>query len=52
MKASLKYPGAKWSMAEWIIDHFPPHRSYLEPFMGSGAVLMNKPRSPIPEDHH
>lgn len=39
MTALLKYPGAKWSLAEWIIGHFPPHHSYLEPFFGSGAVL-------------
>lgn len=47
MNAVLKYPGAKWSLAEWIIGHFPPHHSYLEPFFGSGAVLFNKPRSNI-----
>ncbi|MBD5169343.1 MAG: DNA adenine methylase [Oscillibacter sp.] len=47
MHAVLKYPGAKWSLAEWIISHFPPHHSYLEPFFGSGAVLFNKPRSNI-----
>ena len=47
MNAVLKYPGAKWSLAAWIISHFPPHHSYLEPFFGSGAVLFNKPRSDI-----
>ena len=47
MNAVLKYHGAKWSLAEWIIDHFPPHHSYLEPFFGSGAVLFNKTRSHI-----
>ena len=47
MNAVLKYPGAKWSLAEWIISHFPPHHSYLEPFFGSGAVLFNKTRSHI-----
>ena len=47
MKAVLKYPGRKWRMAKWIIDHFPEHHSYLEPFFGSGAVLFNKERSKI-----
>lgn len=47
MRAVLKYPGAKWSLKEWIISHFPHHHSYLEPFFGSGAVLFNKPRSNI-----
>lgn len=47
MKAIMKYPGSKWSIAEWIIQFFPEHHSYLEPFFGSGAVLFNKPRSDI-----
>lgn len=38
----LHYPGSKWNMAEWIIEHMPPHQTYLEPFFGSGAVLFNK----------
>ncbi len=47
MTAIFKYPGAKWSLAPWIIEHFPPHHSYLEPFFGSGAVLFTKERSAI-----
>lgn len=47
MNAVVKYPGAKWSLADRIISRFPPHHSYLEPFFGSGAVLFNKPRSHI-----
>lgn len=47
MKAIMKYPGSKWSIADWIISHFPEHHSYLEAFFGSGAVLFNKPRSNI-----
>lgn len=47
MKAIAKYPGSKWSLADWIISYFPKHHSYLEPFFGSGAVLFNKPRSNI-----
>ena len=47
MRAIIKYPGAKWGLADWIIGHFPKHRSYLEPFFGSGAVLFRKERSAI-----
>ena len=47
MNALLNYPGAKWGMAKEIVSIMPPHRSYLEPFFGSGAVLFNKPPSAI-----
>ncbi len=47
MKAIIKYPGSKWGIAGWVASFFPEHRSYLEPFFGSGAVLFNKPRSHI-----
>lgn len=43
----IKYPGAKWSVAQWIVSIMPPHKSYLEPFFGSGAVFFNKPPSRI-----
>lgn len=44
----LKYPGSKWSTADWIISNFPAgyeKMTYLEPFFGSGAVFFNKKRS-------
>lgn len=47
MKAVMKYPGSKWGIAGWIISFFPEHHSYLEAFLGSGAVLFNKTRSDI-----
>lgn len=42
MKAILKYPGAKWKIGDWIIEHFPEHKVYVEPFFGSGAVFFKK----------
>ena len=47
MKAVAKYPGSKWGLAKWIIDFFPEHHSYMEPYFGSGAVFFNKARSNI-----
>lgn len=47
MKPVLKYPGAKWTLAGWIISHMPAHTAYLEPFFGSGAVFFNKPPSKV-----
>lgn len=38
----IKYPGAKWSYAQWIVSFFPKHELYLEPYFGSGAVFFNK----------
>lgn len=45
MRAIFRYPGSKWSIAKWIIEHFPQGYEkmiYLEPFVGSGAVFFNK----------
>lgn len=47
MEPILKYPGAKWKIAEWIIERMPPHVGYVEPFFGSGAVFFNKQKSKI-----
>lgn len=42
MKPMLKYPGGKWRISDWIIEHFPEHKVYLEPYFGSGAVFFKK----------
>ena len=47
MNAILKYPGAKWRIADWIISQFPKHKVYCEPFFGSGGVFFNKTPSAI-----
>ncbi|MBD9774238.1 DNA adenine methylase [Enterococcus faecalis] len=44
MKRILNYPGSKWRMSDLIISQMPKHKAYLEPFMGSLAVFLNKPR--------
>lgn len=41
------YPGGKTYMARWIIDHFPDHDAYVEPFGGGASVLVNKPKSRV-----
>lgn len=48
--AVVKYPGAKNSIAHWIVGQFPHNYrelTYLEPFFGSGAVFFAKEPSTI-----
>lgn len=47
MKQVLKYPGAKHRISDWIVNNMPKHNVYLEPYAGSLAVLLNKPRCHI-----
>ena len=38
----LRWPGAKWRIASWIVGLFPRHEVYCEPFLGSGAIFFTK----------
>lgn len=42
MRAPFAYYGGKSGMAPLIAGLLPPHRVYLEPFLGSGAVFFAK----------
>lgn len=41
----LRYRGGKWRDARWIIEQFPEHVCYVEPFFGGGSVLFQKDQS-------
>ena len=40
--SALNYFGSKSKLAPQIVEHFPAHRTYCEPFGGSAAVLFAK----------
>lgn len=44
MKPPFRYYGGKARIAPWIVSLMPPHRVYIEPFFGAGAVFFAKPK--------
>jgi DNA adenine methylase len=44
-RPALRYHGAKFRLASWLLRYFPKHVCYVEPFGGAAGVLLQKPRS-------
>ncbi|OUM00555.1 DNA adenine methylase [Variovorax sp. JS1663] len=42
----LRYHGGKFRLAAWVLQFFPPHKVYVEPFGGGASVLAQKEPAP------
>lgn len=45
MRTPISYYGGKQRMVDYIVPLIPPHRIYVEPFFGGGAVFWAKGKS-------
>lgn len=51
MKPLISYYGGKQRIASKILEYFPPHTVYVEPFAGGAALLFAKPAPDVSNNH-
>lgn len=44
-KPAFRWHGGKWRLSSWLLKYMPAHDHYVEPYGGSAALLLQKPRS-------
>ena len=47
MKAPIKRPGSKWSIASWINSILPRTEVFVDVFGGSAAIILSRDSSPV-----
>ena len=45
MNKLFGYPGGKWPIRKVVISAFPPHKTYVDVFGGSAALIIAKEKS-------
>jgi DNA adenine methylase len=46
-RPAIRYYGGKWKLAPWILQYFPKHDNYVEPYAGAASLFFRKEPSPL-----
>lgn len=52
MRPLISYYGGKQRIASKVLQFFPPHTVYVEPFAGGAALLFAKPKKEVTNTNH